>query len=674
MKLPGMLAPSPALKLPSFDMDICAARVAGGLRHCHASRLDPALQKFDVRFRRRVELIQGILGREHQLHQRRVQTLPPRLHDGEDVGVGLAACGIVICPAEPSRRVVAGDQCAAGELGGADSQLRFGDDSLVHLDEEQCHRLIPVKVWAVPDLLDCAASSRLDDQAEMDRTDATSSRDRCEPGTRGASVPGPTLVAYRRSPIALQLSSPSAFRSLRIVHVTATSTSTPRRMSRLAHLMLHGAGVMLAALLASTVQATPLAAQSPPITAIRADRLIVGDGTIIDRPVVLVQGDRFLAVGPAATTPIPRGARIIDLPGHTLLPGLIDCHTHINSSDADGGDMAVLRETGAHAAIYGVVNARKTLDAGFTTIRDVGATNGADIALRDLIAKGVVPGPRIFAAGPSLGITGGHADVNGWSPLVQIPGTGLIVDGVDGMRTAVRLNVKYGSDHIKITATGGILSVGDAVNHAQYSEEELRAAVDEATRLGRKVAMHAHGAEGIVTAVRAGAASIEHGSLIDDEGIALMKEKGTYLVPTLIILDEIARDGEKKGVPASSIAKARAIEPERRVRLRHAWESGVRFAFGTDATGDIHGRNAEEFSLMHEQLGATPMQAIRSATSAAADLIGVADQLGTVGKGKLADLIAVEGNPLDDLHRLEHVRFVMKAGEVYKGAVAPGSR
>ncbi|MBK6308303.1 MAG: amidohydrolase family protein [Gemmatimonadetes bacterium] len=304
---------------------------------------------------------------------------------------------------------------------------------------------------------------------------------------------------------------------------------------------------------------SPTAPPSSPVV-LRAQRLIVGDGTTIDQPVVIVQGDRIIAAGPASSVAVPRGARVIDLPGHTLLPGLIDSHTHINSSDSDGGDMAVLRETGAHAAIYGVVNAKKTLDAGFTTIRDVGATNYADIALRDLIAKGVVPGPRIFAAGPSLGITGGHADVNGWSPLIQIPGTGMIVDGVEGMRKAVRQNIKFGSDHIKITATGGILSVGDAVNHAQYSEEELRAAVEEAARLGRKVAMHAHGAEGIVTAVRAGAASIEHGSLIDDAGIALMKEKGTFLVPTLIILDEIARDGEKKGVPANSIAKARAIE------------------------------------------------------------------------------------------------------------------
>lgn len=427
--------------------------------------------------------------------------------------------------------------------------------------------------------------------------------------------------------------------------------------------------VALAAVLTFATAVTPLKAQSAGDTTtivIRAARLIVGDGRTLDAPVVTVRGDRIVAVDNGAGANVPRGARIIDLPGYTLLPGLIDCHTHINSYDSDGGDMAVLKETAAHAAIYGVVNAKKTLDAGFTTIRDVGATNYADIALRDLIAKGVVPGPRIYAAGPSLGITGGHADVNGWSPLLDIPGTGMIVDGVENMRKAVRLNVKYGADHIKIVATGGILSVGDAAQHSQYSDEELRAAVDEATRLGKKVAMHAHGADGIVAAVKAGAASIEHGSLIDDRGIALMKEHGTYLVPTLIILDEIVKQGEKKGVPANSIAKARAIEPERRVRLRKAYQAGVKFAFGTDATGDIHGRNAQEFALMVEQLGATPMDAIRTATSAAADLIGVSDKLGSVAVGKWADIIAVQGNPLDDVRRLEHVAFVMKAGAVYK--------
>ena len=420
--------------------------------------------------------------------------------------------------------------------------------------------------------------------------------------------------------------------------------------------------------LSAAPHGSAFAQPSTPI-AIRAARLIVGDGTVIDNPVVIVQGDRITAAGAAARVTIPNNARIIDLAGYTILPGLIDCHTHINSSDNDGGDMSALTETGAHAAIYGVVNARKTLDAGFTTIRDVGAMNWADIALRDLINKGVVPGPRIHAAGPSLGILGGHADVNGYSPLASIPGTGAIVTGVDEVRRQVRLNVKYGADHIKITATGGILSSGDAVTHSQFGDDELRAAVDEATRLGRKVAAHAHGAPGILAAVNAGVASIEHGSLIDDAGIAAMKAHGTYLVPTLIILEEIIRDGARKGTPAYAIAKAQAVEPERRTRLRKAYQAGVKFAFGTDATGDIHGRNAQEFKLMVDQLGVTPMDAIRMATSAAADLIGVGDDVGTVAVGKYADIIAVEGNPLDDVTRLERVAFVMKGGAVVKGGV-----
>ena len=428
--------------------------------------------------------------------------------------------------------------------------------------------------------------------------------------------------------------------------------------------------VLLAIVAALAFSVSVFAQGAAPITAIRAARLIVGDGSTIDQPVVLVQGDRVIAVGPASRVTVPRGATVIDLPGHTLLPGLIDCHTHINSADADGGDMSAMRETGAHAAIYGVVNAKKTLDAGFTTLRDVGATHFADVALRDLINKGVVPGPRLYVAGPSLGITGGHADVNGWSPELSIPGTGAIVDGVDNVRKQVRTNVKYGADHIKITATGGILSSGDAVTASAYSDEELRAIVEEATRLGRKVEAHAHGAKGLLAAVNAGVASIEHGSLIDDAGIAAMKARGTYLVPTLIILEEIIKNGKKNGTPEYAIEKAKAIEGDRRVRLRAAYKAGVKFAFGTDATSDIHGRNGEEFALLVDQLGATPMEAILLATRNAADLIGIGDKAGSVATGKWADIIAVEGNPLDDVRRLEKVVFVMKGGEVAKRPVA----
>jgi len=409
------------------------------------------------------------------------------------------------------------------------------------------------------------------------------------------------------------------------------------------------------------------AAQAPATTVIKGAKLVVGDGSVIENPVIIVSGDVIMAVGSASKVAVPAGAKVIDLGARTILPGLIDCHTHITSADNDGGDMEILKETGAHAAIYGVVNAKRTLDAGFTTIRDVGAQWYADFALRDLINKGVVPGPRIYAAGPALGILGGHADVNGYSPNVTIPGTGAIVTGADEVRRQVRMNVKYGADLIKIVATGGILSSGDAVSASQFSDEELRAAVDEATRLGRKVAAHAHGAKGILAAVNAGVASIEHASLIDDAGIAAMKAHGTYLVPTFIILEEIVSAGPNSGVPAYSIAKGKAVEPDRRVRLRKAYQAGVKFAFGTDATGTIHGRNAQEFKYMVDQLGMTPMAAITAATSSAADLIGIADHAGTVATGKWADIIAVEGDPLSDVTKLEKVSFVMKGGVVVKG-------
>jgi imidazolonepropionase-like amidohydrolase len=424
--------------------------------------------------------------------------------------------------------------------------------------------------------------------------------------------------------------------------------------------------LLLLPLAATAQERTATPAPARPRVALTADRLIVGDGSVITQPVILVEGDRIVAVGPAATTRIPAGVRTIALPGHTLMPGLMDAHTHITSGDNDGGDLAVLKETAAHSGIYGVANARRTLDAGFTTIRDMGALYYAEIALRDMIAKGVVPGPRIHGAGPAIGVIGGHADVNGWSPTLNVGGTGVMITGADEARRAVRTNVKYGADVIKIVATGGILSVGDAATASQFDSSEVTAAIEEATRLGRKVGAHAHGPDGLKQAVRAGAASIEHGSLIDDEGIALMKQRGAFIVPTLLILDEIVKHGAERGVPPYAIAKGRLVEPERRRRLRAAWQAGVRFAFGTDAVADLHGRNGEEFALMREQLGMTPMETIRSATQWAAELIGVSDQLGTITIGKLADIIAVAGDPLEDLTRMTRVGFVMKGGDVFK--------
>jgi imidazolonepropionase-like amidohydrolase len=412
--------------------------------------------------------------------------------------------------------------------------------------------------------------------------------------------------------------------------------------------------------------AQSVAAQVPTVTAIRAARLIIGDGTQIESPVVLISGERITAVGPATQVRVPAGAKVIDLAGYTLMPGFFDMHTHITSIDNDGGDLSVLKETAAHGAIYAVINAKKTLDAGFTTIREAGSTDYVDVAVRDAVNRGLIPGPRIHASGPSLGSTGGHADVNGWSPNLMIPGTGAIVDGPDAIRHQVRRNVKYGADQIKFVATGGILSVGDAVNAPQYGDDEMKALVDEAHRLGRKVMAHAHGGAGLLAAVNAGVQSIEHGSLVDDAAITAMKAHGTYLVPTLIILEEIVRDGAKKGVPANSIAKATAIAVERRTRLRHAYQSGVKFALGTDATSDIHGRNGEEFKYMVDILGATPMDAITIGTMNAATLLGVEQDFGSVTVGKVADLVAVQGNPLTDVSLLAHVQFVMKGGVVYK--------
>ena len=408
------------------------------------------------------------------------------------------------------------------------------------------------------------------------------------------------------------------------------------------------------------------AAQAPAVTAIRAARLIIGDGTQVESPVVVITGDRITAVGPAAQVRVPSGAKVIDLAGYTLMPGFFDMHTHIASIDNDGGDLAVLKETAAHGAIYAVINAKKTLDAGFTTIREAGSTDYVDVVVRDAVNRGLIPGPRIHASGPSLGSTGGHADVNGWSPNIAIPGTGAIVDGPDAIRVQVRKNVKYGADQIKFVATGGILSVGDAVNAPQYGDDEMKALVEEAHRLGRKVMAHAHGGAGLLAAVNAGVQSIEHGSLVDDAAIMAMKARGTYLVPTLIILEEIVRDGAKKGVPPNSIAKASAIAVERRARLRHAYQSGVKFALGTDATSDIHGRNGEEFKYMVDILGATPMEAITIGTMNAATLLGVEQEYGSVTVGKVADLVAVQGNPLQDISLLAHVSFVMKGGNVYK--------
>ncbi len=407
------------------------------------------------------------------------------------------------------------------------------------------------------------------------------------------------------------------------------------------------------------------------VTVIKASRMIDPnrDVPIVDA-VVVVRGDAIEAAGTAAEVKVPPGAKTVDLTGYTLLPGLMDCHTHITGNPGDGGDTQRLREGAAYDAIYGVVNAKATLEAGFTTIRNVGAPGYTDVALRNLIARGLVPGPRMWVATQSLGATGGHADINGWSPDIQLPGTAEIVDGVDDLRKAVRTQIKYGADLIKIVATGGILSSGDSFNAQQYSFEELKAVVDTAGMLGRKVAAHAHSPAGMNDAIRAGVASIEHGSLIDDEGIRLAKEHGTFVVPTLYTLDFIIDEGAQYGVPDYSIEKAKSMAKMQRERLGAAFHAGVKFAYGTDAGVFPHGRNAKDFRILVDELDVRPIEAIRMATVNAAELIGIADRVGTLEPGKWADLIAVAGNPLEDITLLEDVRFVMKGGVVYK-APAP---
>lgn len=409
-----------------------------------------------------------------------------------------------------------------------------------------------------------------------------------------------------------------------------------------------------------------LATQQPQTIAIKADRLIDGlSATALMDAVLVIEGDRIVAVGTASEVSIPSGARVIDLAGHTILPGLMDAHVHIAGRPGDGGDTHKLQESVAYEAIYSVAHALITLEAGFTSIRNIGAGNYSDAALRDMIERGVVPGPRMKVATRGVGATGGHADINGWNSDLDLPGYAEIADGVDELRKAVRTQIKHGADVIKITAGGGVLSSGDAIDHLQYSLEELTAVVETAAMLGRPVGAHAHAPNVINAAIRAGVASIEHGTLIDDEGIALAKEHGTFVVPTLYTLDFIIDEGPESGTPQYAIDKAKSIAKEQRVQLAKAFHAGVKFAYGTDAAVFPHGRNARDFAIMVDEMDISPMAAIKTATVNAAELIGFEDA-GSLQVGKWADVIAVAGDPLANIRLLEDVQFVMKAGVVYK--------
>ena len=403
------------------------------------------------------------------------------------------------------------------------------------------------------------------------------------------------------------------------------------------------------------------------IKVIKAGKLIdVVGGTVLTNQIILIDSNKIVDVG--ANISIPANAEVIDLSNATVLPGLIDCHTHLSGEPGDNYYEDIFRKTAIDYAIRAPIYAKKTLEAGFTMVRDVGSSELIDVSLRNAINAGTIPGPRMLVSTFCLGATGGHADLTGFNPNIEWKGnkdyTG-VADGVDEIRKRVRNNVKFGADWIKVSATAGVLSEEESAGAPQYSLEELKVIVEEAHRWGRKVAAHAHGTEGIKLAIQAGVASIEHGSLIDEEGIRMMKEKGIWLVADIYNDDYILAEFSKKGYPQKIIDKEKLIGRLQRENFQKAVKAGVNIAYGTDAGVYPHGWNAKQFFYM-VKFGLTPMQAIQSATINAADLLDWKDKTGSITKGKLADIIAVESNPLDGITILEQVKFVMKDGIVYK--------
>lgn len=409
--------------------------------------------------------------------------------------------------------------------------------------------------------------------------------------------------------------------------------------------------------------ATQVIAQRSSHVAVHAGYLFdVKSGKMLADQMLVVENGKIISSGAAASVKVASDAVRIELPNATVLPGLIDAHTHLTFDPKFGYDSLAI--SAPREALIGAKNARLTLLAGFTTVRNVGATHYSDVALRDSINAGELPGPRMLVSGPALGITGGHCDNNMLPSEYHATDEG-VADGIAAVQHKVRENIKYGSDLIKICATGGVLSLGDNPQASQYTLEEMKAIVADAHRLGRKVAAHAHGAEGIRWASEAGVDSIEHGSYIDDAAIAVMKEHGTYLVPTLYLGDWMLENASATHLPAPLLAKAQEVLPAARKNIAHAFASGVKVAFGTDAAVYPHGLNAHEFAVM-VKLGLTPLQAIQASTINAADLLGWTGKVGTLEPGAWADMIAVDGDPAKDITTLERVKFVMKGGEVVK--------
>ena len=408
--------------------------------------------------------------------------------------------------------------------------------------------------------------------------------------------------------------------------------------------------------------AIPTSAQDE-VKVIRAGQLLdVTNGRMLSDQLIVVRNNVIEAVGDANRINIPSGAIEIDLSNSTILPGLIDAHVHL-TSDASVNGYDSLSRSSIRNALYGTYSAGLTLRSGFTTVRNVGAVAYGDVALRDSIVDGEVAGPRMIVAGQSLGITGGHCD-NNLLPAEYDFNAGGVADGPWAVRQKVRENNKYSADLIKFCATGGVMSKGTSLGAQQFTQEEMNAIVDEAHTLGMKVAAHAHGTNGIQAAIRAGVDSVEHASILDDETIRLALEYGTALVMDIYVSDYILETGAEVGMLEESLAKEREVGQVQRESFQRAHAAGVNIVFGSDAGVYPHGLNGRQFSKMVE-FGMSPMQAIQAATLKAAALLGLENQVGTLNEGAYADLIAVQGNPLENVSLLENIGFVMKDGEVF---------
>ncbi|MDA0986192.1 MAG: amidohydrolase family protein [Bacteroidetes bacterium] len=403
------------------------------------------------------------------------------------------------------------------------------------------------------------------------------------------------------------------------------------------------------------------------ITLIKVGKLIdTRSGKILINQAILIELDKIKDVGTLEniSKKINSDTKIIDLTNYTVMPGFIDCHTHITGQPENYLD-DIFRKSPIDAAISAHIYAKKTIDAGFTTIRDLGAGEYVDVSLKKAIDAGKIIGPRMQVATLSVGATGGHGDLTGFSPYISFNNFSGVADGVDQIKKLIRTEIKNGADVIKMIATAGVLSEEESVGAPQYSQEEMNAIVEEAKMWDKKVAAHAHGAEGIKRAIKSGVASIEHGSLIDDEGIRLMKQNGTFLVADIYNDDYILSEFTKLGYPQKIIEKERSIGKLQRENFQKAVKAGVKIAYGTDAGVYPHGWNAKQFSHM-VKWGLTPIEAIQSATINAAELLGWQDKIGTIEQNKFADIIAVKGSPLENISILENICFVMKGGVVVK--------